>query len=151
VASAGPAAAAPSGPAGEITALTAAMPSGWKRENHDDSKLVYFEGPRGDRGQKAAARIDAAPAGAPTTASAYLAYLLKGEWSGNKAELVTEESWSGGFAATYRVKGGPDPKPMLSFFAIWDVGGKKLRCEGVEVPDEKARDAVKEVCKSAHW
>jgi hypothetical protein len=73
--------------------------------------------------------------------------------AGVKGELVGKaEDWPGGFAATYKVTAPVDPKhPSLTFLAVWKVGGELLECAGRVVPNEKARDQVRAMCKSARW
>lgn len=140
-------------PPRDLQTLKVTLPDGWvKVEKYKDKDFVLFETPLPD-GRTANMRITYATPRTPTTARAYVDDKLAHYWDpGCKAKILTEETLPGGFAATVELTAAADPQhPKLEFHSVHDAGDQHLHCECEWAPDEKIRDQVAALCKSASW
>jgi hypothetical protein len=154
-ASAAPAAAAPSIDEKKLDALQLTVAEGWTKEYSADSDCVLLEGPGSADVPPGIARLCRAKEVPSPTGKGFVAYKQKHEmWDkGVTADMVgKKEDWPDGFAATYRVRSVVDrAHPTLAFLAVWRVGGVLLECDGRSVGNEKIRDQIKAMCRSASW
>jgi len=137
----------------DLQALKVTLPDGWvKVAKYKDRDFVLFETPLPD-GRTANMRITPATPRTPTNARAYVDDKLAHDWDpGCKAKILTEETLPGGFAATIELTAAADPQhPKLEFHSVHDVGDRRIHCECEWAPDEKIRDQVAAICKSASW
>jgi hypothetical protein len=144
-----PAAAAPER---DLQTIKVTLPEGWTKKDYGDRDFVLFETPLPD-GRTANMRITRATAKTPTNARAYVDAKLASYWDkGVVAKILAEEPLPGGFGATLSLMTPSDPqRPKLEYHAVRDAGDQHLHCECEWAPDEKIRDQVAALCKSASW
>jgi uncharacterized protein DUF4242 len=135
----------------DMRTVRVVLPEGWTKII-GETDIVVFETPLLD-GRTVNMRIQHAPAALATNVDAYVKAKLDYYWDkGCTAEIIARGELPGGFAATIRLTTVADPqRPKLEYYAVFNVGDQKLHCECEWAPDEKFRDQVAALCKSATW